>query len=72
MRIENNRCLLWCGQQDSNLHALAVEPKDGVTLVKVFTLANHLKMGGFLGTAPISGDSRDVDRCPCIKITKEL
>ena len=25
----------WCGQQDSNLHALAVEPKGDVTLVKV-------------------------------------
>ena len=25
----------WCGQQDSNLHALAVEPKGDVTLVNV-------------------------------------
>ena len=25
----------WCGQQDSNLHASAVEPKGDVTLVKV-------------------------------------
>ena len=27
--------LLWCGQQDSNLHALAGEPKGDVTSVKV-------------------------------------
>ena len=25
----------WCGQQDSNLHAYAMEPKGDVTLVKV-------------------------------------
>ena len=27
--------LIWCGQQDSNLHAYAMEPKGDVTLVKV-------------------------------------
>ncbi len=27
--------LRWCGQWDSNLHALAGEPKGDVTLVKV-------------------------------------
>jgi len=26
----------WCGQQDSNLHACALEPKGDVTLVKVY------------------------------------
>ena len=25
--MESNVTVLWCGQQDSNLHALAVEPK---------------------------------------------
>ena len=27
--------LVWCGRQDSNLHAFAEEPKGDVTLVKI-------------------------------------
>ena len=39
--------LVWCGRQDSNLHAFAEEPKGDVTTVKVFcsihffTLTKH-------------------------------
>ena len=29
--------LYWCGQQDSNLHAYAMEPKGDVTSVKVLS-----------------------------------
>ena len=43
MRLYHSFVSLWCGRQDSNLHAFAEEPKGDVTSVKVLQLCALIK-----------------------------
>ena len=54
---------IWCGQQDSNLHALAVEPKGDVTLVNVLRCVKNTFLNnsnGYYRNAQVSSFVGDI------------
>ena len=55
--------LFWCGQQDSNLHASAVEPKGDVTLVNVLRCVKNTFLNnsnGYYRNAQVSSFVGDI------------